>query len=430
LVAWAVLLALHIPCAAHAAGEERAATPLDSLLSDAAPPDPRGALTLRHAQRLAITHHPDVRGAAWDVRAASARTTEAARLANPSFSFEAENLGAGGDVPLEEYTLSAEQKFDLGGKRAARRQVAGALAELANADLSLAQRQVTVVAAGRFVDAWALQERARSVRRAEALSEEQVRAAGERFHAGAGPEVERIRAEAARAERRAERRRLEVELAAARRQLAATWGAAEASFDSLVFVDPGAGAPRALDELLADVVRHPEIVRSSAQIRVAEARAREANAARAIDLSLQAGARYLAAPDAVGAVAAVSLPLPLWNRQRGTAAAAEADRGAAQARGRAVSLRIEAALRDAYARYQGAAEMHASLRAEALPHAEAALQGLVSGYRAGRFRYVEVLDAQRALLEIELAAVGAAADAWRARSEIELLAGEPEGDER
>jgi cobalt-zinc-cadmium efflux system outer membrane protein len=64
------------------------------------------------------------------------------------------------------------------------------------------------------------------------------------------------------------------------------------------------------------------------------------------------------------------------------------------------------------------------LRGEALPMAREALEQTRAGYERGRFSFLELASAQSELLEIETAALEAAADHHRLRTELERLTGE------
>jgi cobalt-zinc-cadmium efflux system outer membrane protein len=395
----------------------------DSLLAAEVAPDPRGALTLAAAAALARRHHPAVRDLAWRVRASEARRRDAGRPPNPTLGLDIENVGGSLGSRHREVTVRAEQVVELGGKRSARARAAAAQVSLARAELSEQEWTVLVATGRRFLEAWALQERTDRLARAERLAEQAVAAAGERHRAGAGPAVERVRAEALHALRQSERVRARAELTIARHGLAAQWGAATAAFDSLVLEPPGAARIPAHEVLAVFLNEHPERRRAAAAVEWAQARLREARAARAPDVSLSAGARHLAEADATGFLAGISLPLPLWNGQRGAVMAADAERHAVQAREQLVRLRLDEELRAARERLLAAIETHRTLEARVLPGYEDALGQIAAGYRAGRFNALEYLEAQRNLLDTELAVIEARVEAWSAQLDVEAMVG-------
>src|SRR5262245_30851040 len=409
----ACVLACSAGFAGSASGQEPAA--LDSLLEEKSPPEPRGALRLGEALALARSHHPSLRDLAWRVRAAQAQRRDSGKWPNPTLSAEVEDFGQRRGQDRRETTVRAEQLIELGGKRGARAHSADARTGLAFAELSEEERRVMASTAERFLEAWTHQERWERLVRAEQLAEQAIRVAEERHRAGASPAVERVRAEALHAMRRAERVRAGSERSAAMERLVSQWGWTPVGLDSLILEPYSSWALPDTATWAAQLGSHPERARATAEVAVEEARVREARAARVPDLTLQGGAKHLAELDATGLVVAVAVPLPLWNRGGDAVASREAGRSAARAHEQIVSLRLREALRTAQQRYRAARESEEVLRTQVRPKHEEALRQIAEGYRSGRFGSLELLDAQRGLLESELALIDATADAWRAR---------------
>jgi cobalt-zinc-cadmium efflux system outer membrane protein len=248
-------------------------------------------------------------------------------------------------------------------------------------------------------------------------------AARERTRIGAAPPVDGLRAQAVEAERAIERRAAEAELREVRRRLALQWGAAEASFDSLVL--PAATIPElpTPDSLLADLERSPERLRAAAETAVEAARVREARAQRIPDLALHGGVRQFRELSATGFVAGVSLELPLWNRAGARIQSAEAGHRAAVMREHSERLRLEQELRSDWERLMAARDRSEIARTREQPAAQRALADLDRGYRAGRFTFLDQLDGQRAAVEAELRVLETERDLWNARFELERLLG-------
>ncbi|HYM81922.1 MAG TPA: TolC family protein [Candidatus Limnocylindria bacterium] len=422
-----------LACGSIEAGSAAAQQPrthpamLESLLTVSAPPDPRGVLALDDALRLSARHHPALQGAAWRLRAAAARRRDAGRWSNPSAALDVENFAGEVGSRRREITASLGQVIDLGGDRAARVHAAQASEQLAWTELTAEERRVLTATSERFLDAWTLQEKLGRLARAEQLAAQAIEAANERFRAGAGPAVERIKAEAVLANRQAERVRARAELRAAWQRLISQWGATDYNLDSLALDVPARVRIPQPAELVTRLQQHPERLRAAAEVAFEEARLREMRAARVPDLEVSAGFRHLAEEETVAMVAGISIPLPLWGTQRASAEAAEAEREAASARERLVRLRLQEELRSAYERSLAAGEAHELIVDRVRPKAEEVLRQVSAGYRGGRFSSLELLDAQRSLLEADVAWVEATVEAWRARAALEHLIGEPLG---
>jgi len=380
-------------------------------------------LTLSQALQRALSQNPGLAGAASHVRSAALHTRDESRPPNPTLDVTEENFGGDLGGHLLESTISASQMLELGGDRGARAHVARGLEHVAQAELSGRQREVVWETAEAFLRAWSLERRLERLRRSEEIAEAAISGARERTRIGAAPPVEGLRAEGVLAERAIERRGLEAEVSAARRDLALEWGSSTADFDSLVL--PPAEVPPLPppDSLIADLERHPDRLRAAAETEVEAARVREARAMRIPDLTLQGGVRRLEEISGTGFVAGVSLPIPLWNRGGSLVASAAAERSSAEARQREVERRLEGDLRSAYDSLFAARDREEIVRTRLLPASRDALAQLQKGYRAGRFTYLDQLDGQRAALEAELTAIGAERDLWIARFTLERLIG-------
>jgi cobalt-zinc-cadmium efflux system outer membrane protein len=119
----------------------------------------------------------------------------------------------------------------------------------------------------------------------------------------------------------------------------------------------------------------------------------------------------------------VTIPLPLFNRNQGRIAAAEA-------RIRKTEFELEAArndllkrLNEAYQTFVVAQDRVGVYRDDILPKAQRALTQTDEGYRQGKFSFLDVLDAQRTLAEARLTYAAGLADLNLSVAELEKLSG-------
>lgn len=385
----------------------------------AQPAPPVAIITLREAFDLTLERNPDARVLAARARAAAARRHDAGRLANPELSVIAENLGA---RDRRETAVLLSQALELGGDRMARRDVATALVLLGAAELEAEQRVALAVTADRYFEVWGLQERLALLRRSVNVADEAIHGARERHRQGAAPVTERMRAEAQRALRATEVRRAEAEIVAARVDLALQWGG-EPAVDSVALVTPEADAIPSADSLVARLSSHPERLAAAASIAAEEARVREARAARIPDVAVHGGVRRLEEIDDYGFEAGVTVALPIWNRSNGAIGGAIAERDAAMLRSEASRRVLVSHVRNTHARLEVERSALAELRANVTPKAREALSLVRNSYRAGRSSYLDLTEAQRAVVEAELAELEAALGVWRARAGLVQLTG-------
>src|SRR6185369_17149067 len=225
----------------------------DSMLRSVAleSPEVRGGLSLDQALRLALRFNPTLAESAWHVRAAAQHARDESRPPNPTVDVTAENFGGSLGQDITETTVTGSQPLELSGARGARARVGRELVRVAQAEWSVRQREVIGETGEAFLDTWWLEQRRRHLERIEQIATATISAARERTRIGAAPPVEGLRAEATLAERQVERHGVEADLAEARRHLAFQWGAANASFDTLLLPPPRIPRLPSADSLLA-----------------------------------------------------------------------------------------------------------------------------------------------------------------------------------
>lgn len=123
------------------------------------------------------------------------------------------------------------------------------------------------------------------------------------------------------------------------------------------------------------------------------------------------------------AVLGLSVPLWFW-KPAAMASEASADRDAAEAELEAARLMTAADLRTAFLRAQTARRLVESYRTSLLPQAESALKVAESGYRAGWTTFLDLLDAQRSLLNFKLEYYQYLAEYEARVAELERVSGE------
>ena len=375
-----------------------------------------GPLTFERAFTLASQYQLRLRAADLRASASRERIRDAGRRPNPVLLGSGENFGGDLSDRLES-TIEIAQTLELGGDRGARSAVATGESRLASAEAAVLRRGILTDAAERFARAWSLQEHLVRLREGEALTRQAIDAASARYRAGASPVVERARAESQALAQAVERQRTQAELLIARRDLAQTWGAEEASFDSLLAPVPDRGS---VAPILAS---HPDLEQASAVEELAAARRKSAEATRVPDVTLSGGVRHLEEVSGTGFVASLEIPVPLWNRNGGSIDAARREQEAAVAEKRAVSRRLDVELRNAMERVQSAAAVYDTLTLRLRPARQDLVAELLRAYRAGRLSYLDLIAEQRFLLETDLAVVDAQANLWLSNIQLDLLTG-------
>jgi cobalt-zinc-cadmium efflux system outer membrane protein len=416
--------------AAAAPPAERGRTPAPS----AAPAEePAGALALGDAITAALLHNPELAAFSWERRAREARVLQTRLWRNPELRLGVEDIGGSGDrqgFEETETTLMVSRLAELGGKRAKRIRAAEASRSLAGWDYQSKRLGVLAEVAKAFAATLAAQELRALAADLERVAGETVRSVGAHVRSGAALPVELTRARVALGRARVERVRAERHLAAARSALAALWGSRAPAFthavgdlDTLLAVPPR-------EAVLGRVERNPDLARWEDEIAERRAAVALAEAERLPNVDVGVGGRHFADNGDAALVVGVTLPLALFDRNQGGIEESRYRLARGRAEREAARVSTHAAVCVAYERLLAAREEAARLRADVLPQAEAVLEGARQAYERGRFRYLDVLDAQRTLFELRAEHIRALLAFHAAAADVERLTASPLGETR
>jgi cobalt-zinc-cadmium efflux system outer membrane protein len=146
-------------------------------------------------------------------------------------------------------------------------------------------------------------------------------------------------------------------------------------------------------------------------------------AERIFDLTLSAGVKRFEESDDYAFTLGMSLPIPLFDRNQGGVREARYRFAQTEHQKRAARVRITTALVESYEALAGARAEALALENEIVPAAGRAFEAARSGYRQGKFGYLEVLDAQRTFAEANARLLDAQARYHRAAALVESLSG-------
>ena len=384
------------------------------------------SLSLRDAIALATQHNPAI--AAFDFQSEVARQQAAlqAQSIGTIVEVELENVagsGAVAGVRAMEATLQLSHVVELGGKVQRRREFGNEKVAQLDAVQRAGRADLLAEVARRFVHVLADQEQLKATDRAGLLALQARDVVQERIRAGAASPVLLSRAEITLARSRIEQEHAEHELASSRVALTSLWGDLEGRIGAVrgeLFSLP---ALEPLATYSQRLVENPDLLKFAAENRVLDARLRLAEAQRRPNVTLRAGVRHLEGLNDQALVAGFAIPVGASRRARPELLSVQAEREQLRLSERARTWELQATL---FALYQEA--LHARTEAQALqnevrPQADNMLKTSDAGYRAGRFSFLELADAQRQLLEIERDAIRAAAEFHTNLIEIERVTG-------
>ncbi|MFN3960652.1 MAG: TolC family protein [Parvularculaceae bacterium] len=384
--------------------------------------DAPAALTIDDAVARAIDSAPLLRAGEEGLRAADGAYRQAGARPNPELLIEAENFAGSGDfngVGSAEFSYSLGQQIERGGKRRARRAVAGAERDIAGLTIERTRLDVIFAAEAAFIDAVAADAGADLARARAPRAAETRRAVARRVEAARDPKGAGESAAAAAAAAASDFARAERERDLARQQLALLTGIGA---PDIALVAPWFAAPPVL---IGDASPDPSTSPDLAIFKAAEDRAEAAvaleRAAAKQDPTISLGARNLRETRDTAAILSVSMPLAIFNRNKGAIARAEAERRQAAFEREAGALALSREIVRARSVLDVASAEAATLRRDVIPRAETALAGARAGYARGAFSYLEVFSAQTALFDFRAREVDALRRAHLARAEFDRL---------
>ncbi|KGS05279.1 TolC family protein [Burkholderia sp. ABCPW 111] len=405
------------------AGAPSAPTPPASTAESAAAPP---ALSLDDALNLAAANNPLLKSAQSDADASVGALVQAGARPNPTVSL----LQEGFERQERTTTGLVNQTIELGGKRRSRVDAASYGREFALASLDGRASALRADVTSAFYGLLAAQRQLQVAEESAAIAARSADMADKRARAGKVSPVEATKARVAQTAAQIELSNAQTRVTAALARLANVTGSAlvrertaSGDLDALPTVEPLPQLLGRLDDAPLSRAAKAAMLRTNAQIAIERAK-------RVPDITVSAGVKRVVtggAPDNQ-AVVGISIPLPLFDTNKGAileavhkAAKASADFDAERAR-----LRLD--LTQAYANFERSTNEARRLKADVLPAARQSLDAMSRGYQLGKFSFLDVLDAQRTLFDAQSRYVLALADAHQSYADIDRLVGAPSRD--
>ena len=365
-------------------------------------------VTFEGARKLAEQQAPEVALTEQRTAVARAEVAVAGALANPTLTVssasQSARLSTGVSVPLP-----------LFGQRGTAISAAEADANVAQLEVEVARREARRAATVAWVELWEAQQRSHLLETAAGDARRVFQIATEKFGAGIGAKVDmlRTRADAARATAEAEAATHDVAAASSRLSLllgapAVLIASGEPAYAELP-AQPAMG--------LAD---HPTLAKAREAVSAADAHLIAERRLRFPVLNAQFGLN-LFDPAFTGPefVAGLSFDLPVLSLRGGAIERARAQRLIAETTLTLEERRLRSEASDAWERARASAAQRLALKTHVLPDLEETRALTEEGYTLGRLELLRVLEAQKVLLETQLAEVQAVGTWTRAVADLE-----------
>ncbi|MCB2184969.1 MAG: TolC family protein [Deltaproteobacteria bacterium] len=368
------------------------------------PAVPGKGLTLAQALNLALQHNPALAAFSEEIKARTAGAEQAGLLPNPALGVDVENFGGSDEkqsFESAETTVFLSQLIALGGKIAKRQQLASLEKELAVWDYRSKEFDALAATATAFVQLLIAQQRETLDSELVKISQQTFATVSARAEAGKVRPIEKTKSWVELASAKANLQRSRRKVAAARVRLAANWGADEWGFgEALGNLEEMESLPER-EEIALTLNRNPDIARWGDELKTREAAVTEAESQAIPDLTVHFGVRNFQDTGDNALVAGLELPLPLFDRQQGSISRAVAEQEKTRQQKRDSAVKTRADLEQSWQRLDAAWQDAVALREEILPGAYEAFHSTETGYKEGKFDFLELMDAQRKLFEVK-----------------------------
>jgi len=367
----------------------------------ASTPQPRAAaapsarlLTLGAALALVQAENADLIANAAGVAAVAARQIDAGKLTNPEAGIYVEDIGF---RPETQTTLQLSQALPLTAKLAHEQAVARGAHDVAQREADVRRLEIYGETARTFIALLVVQRRAALANDQLTLVKRLSAAEEARVEAGQRAPYERSRAVAALAEAQLRVEEIHRDIQVLRQRLASFWNGDVKSFREVSGDLGHMPAIPALPALLARLDGSPEVVRVAAEIALRRSALALEQAKATPDLVVTGGVRRHEEFSNYAAVAGLTMPLPIINRNESGIAEAAYRREQAELELTAVRRRVKAIVSENFEKLTAAAAEIDALQKTLIPASENAIAAVREGYEARKFPLSELLIAEQSL---------------------------------
>lgn len=378
------------------------------------------------ALQMVLQNNPTYQAAIAGISAEDGARLQASLLPNPDAVIEIENF-AGEDEQESfdgaEITFGIEQTIELGGKRSNRKNVADFSYKISQQQAHALALSLLAETDYAFIRVAVAQERMNLADKRLELANKTHEIVKRRIGAAKAADIQHTKADIEQAAAEVEKRKAEMELTNARNHLAQLLGSmehAEVDVDSDISTLPKITDKQALMDALENAPQ------SKAQ-EFAKMRARSsfdlAQAQAIPDPTFGLGIRRFNENDSTALVAGVSFPIPVFNRNQGNIKEAKANVIKADAESYAAGLSLRQSALQAWESLAESLAEAERYQNEIIPSARKAYNQADDGYARGAFSFLDLLDAQRTLYEVQEARLDSLLNVYEAKAHTDFLMG-------
>jgi cobalt-zinc-cadmium efflux system outer membrane protein len=383
--------------------------------------EPTGTVTLTDALNHALSANPELAVALREREAIEGIRVQAATRLNPSISTSVQDTRR----ENRQIYLQLNQEIELGNKREARMDAADAIYKKSNAELDSKKAEIHANVVSAFYELLAAQERLKLSQSSLEVANQALDAAAKRVKAGKSSPVEETKSKIAQSSAKIELGQATSQLNSARKRLSALWGSSNPVYAHAKGNVENIPAIASLNDLSSALENAPAITIAKLEINARDGITKVERSKATPNITLSAGVvnnQELGGDNQ--ALLGLSVPIPVFDRNQGNLQEAVSRQYKAQDQLVALKAQLEANLAFQYERLNAARQTSESIRSEILPGSQSAFDAATKGFQAGKFDFLDVLDAQRTLFQAKSQYIQSLIDAHQAIAEIERILGD------
>ena len=378
-------------------------------------------LTLEAALAYALRANPAIAVAERERQAIEGAKMQAAARPNPSISTSIQDTRSDN----RQIYLQLNQEIELGNKREARIEAADSLYQKSSAELDSKKAEIHANVVSAFYELLAAQARVTLSQSSLDVANLALDASAKRVKAGKSSPVEETKSKIAQSTAKIEFNQAASQLNSARKRLSALWGNPLAVFEHAEGEVDNIPPVSSLAELSALLANAPAIRLAQLEINSRGALTKIERSKSTPNITISAGVLNNQELGGINqALLGLSVPIPIFDRNQGNLQEAIGREYKAQDELLAIRAQLEAQLATQYERLNSARQTSELLRSEILPSAQSAFNAANKGFSAGKFNFLDVLDAQRTLFQAKSQYTQALLEAHQAVAEIERILGD------
>lgn len=383
-------------------------------------------ITLNEAVETALKNNPNLTVYEYEIESLEKQKLQAGLIPNPEANFEAENFLGGKELSGfkgSEFTLSASQLFELGGKRSSRINLAESEVTSMKGEYELRKLELISNVKEVFLSLYRISKQIDLQKQFIKLNEEILATVTKRVEAGRTSPAEESKVKVALINSRIELDRLQRQSLSASSTLSSLLGTTARQYEPVFdFYENIVSLPNREDVIdsleqipLINIIESERVLRS-AKLELEKSQALP-------DLTISGGVRYLNELNTNSFIAGVSMPIPFFNTNQGNIQSAEVLLQQVDEIKNARILSVVSNINSSFNNLLCAYNNSIRLKEEIIPESEKAYEITKQGYLQGRFAFIDLLDAQRTLFDTEAHYLLELADYYKSLIELENLTG-------